>query len=74
VNPPHVLGRFQTSDEFLEVSVRIGRQGVLLLKSEGKVVSLIGCSVGAGPVSPEWMVPKALWLRRHERTLFDRAA
>src|SRR5215475_4264930 len=31
-------------------------------------------SAGAGPVSAEWMVPKALWLRRHERALFDRAA
>src|SRR5688572_12922897 len=29
---------------------------------------------GAGPVSAEWMVPKALWLRRQERALFDRAA
>src|SRR5262245_55868312 len=29
---------------------------------------------GAGPVSAEWMVPKALWLHRHERALFDRAA
>jgi ribulokinase len=31
-------------------------------------------SAGAGPVSAEWMVPKALWLHRHERALFDRAA
>ena len=31
-------------------------------------------SAGAGPVSAEWMVPKALWLHRHERPLFDRAA
>lgn len=31
-------------------------------------------SNGAGPVSAEWMVPKALWIRRHERALFDRAA
>src|SRR5262249_27732416 len=30
-------------------------------------------SAGAGPVSAEWMVPKALWLHRHERALFDRA-
>ena len=29
---------------------------------------------GAGPVSAEWMVPKALWLHRHERSRFDRAA
>ncbi len=31
-------------------------------------------SNGAGPVSAEWMVPKALWIYRHERALFDRAA
>jgi ribulokinase len=31
-------------------------------------------SNGAGPVSAEWMVPKALWLQRHERAKFDRAA
>ncbi|MGE0724446.1 MAG: ribulokinase [Alphaproteobacteria bacterium] len=29
---------------------------------------------GAGPVSAEWMVPKALWLARHEPAVFDRAA
>lgn len=29
---------------------------------------------GAGPVSAEWMVPKALWLARHERASFDAAA
>src|SRR5437762_929358 len=29
---------------------------------------------GKGPVSAEWMIPKALWLKRHERPLYDRAA
>jgi len=29
---------------------------------------------GAGPVSAEWMIPKALWLKRHERAQYDRAA
>ena len=29
---------------------------------------------GAGPVSAEWMIPKALWLQRHEPEVFDRAA
>ena len=28
---------------------------------------------GVGPVSAEWMIPKALWLRRNEPGLFDRA-
>jgi FGGY-family pentulose kinase len=27
----------------------------------------------SGVVSPEWMLPKALWLRRHEGAVFDRA-
>ncbi len=29
---------------------------------------------GRDPVSAEWMIPKALWLKRHEPGLFDRAA
>ena len=28
---------------------------------------------GEGPVSAEWMVPKALWMKRHEKEVFDRA-
>lgn len=28
---------------------------------------------GQGPVSAEWMVPKALWLKRHEPETYDRA-
>lgn len=28
---------------------------------------------GAGPVSAEWMLPKALWLKRHEPDVFARA-
>ena len=28
---------------------------------------------GAGPVSAEWMIPKALWLKRRERDIYDRA-
>ncbi|HET9068867.1 MAG TPA: FGGY-family carbohydrate kinase [Amaricoccus sp.] len=28
---------------------------------------------GQGPVSAEWMIPKALWLRRHEPATFDAA-
>lgn len=29
---------------------------------------------GNDPVSAEWMIPKALWLKRHEPAVFDRAA
>ncbi len=29
---------------------------------------------GAGPVSAEWMIPKALWLQRHEPAVFEKAA
>ncbi len=29
---------------------------------------------GAGPVSPEWMIPKALWLKRHQPEIWARAA
>src|SRR5262249_45518090 len=28
----------------------------------------------SGVVSPEWMLPKALWLKRHERATYERAA
>ncbi|MEM0937427.1 MAG: FGGY family carbohydrate kinase [Pseudomonadota bacterium] len=30
-------------------------------------------SAGQGPVSAEWMLPKALWLKRNEPEVFDRA-
>ncbi len=29
---------------------------------------------GAGPVSPEWMIPKALWIKRHRPDIWARAA
>lgn len=36
--------------------------------------ALILNNAGAGPVSAEWMIPKALWLARHEPGIFARAA
>jgi len=36
--------------------------------------ALVVNSNGAGPVSAEWMIPKALWLARHERAAFEAAA
>lgn len=29
---------------------------------------------GRGPVSPEWMIPKALWIKRHQPDIWARAA
>ena len=29
---------------------------------------------GAGPVSAEWMIPKALWMKRHQPDIYNRAA
>ena len=31
-------------------------------------------SAGAGPVSAEWMIPKALWVKENEPEIFERAA
>jgi ribulose kinase len=28
---------------------------------------------GSGPVSAEWMIPKARWIKEKQRKLFDRA-
>jgi ribulose kinase len=36
--------------------------------------ALVVNGAGRGPVSAEWMIPKALWLARHEPEVFDRAA
>lgn len=33
----------------------------------------VNCN-GAGPVSAEWMIPKALWIARNEPSVFERAA
>ncbi len=34
---------------------------------------VVNCA-GEGPVSAEWMIPKALWIREHEPDIFERAA
>ncbi|MDQ0474481.1 FGGY-family carbohydrate kinase [Labrys wisconsinensis] len=39
----------------------------------GDPALVVNCA-GKGPVSAEWMVPKALWIARHEPDLFARAA
>jgi len=30
-------------------------------------------SAGKGPVSAEWMIPKALWIKRHQPAIYERA-
>jgi ribulose kinase len=39
----------------------------------GDAALRVNCN-GAGPVSAEWMIPKALWIARNEPAIFDRAA
>lgn len=39
----------------------------------GDAALAVNCN-GAGPVSAEWMIPKALWIARHEPKVFEAAA
>jgi len=54
------------------MDVRAAEEAALVLATGDP--ALILNSAGAGPVSAEWMIPKALWIARHERANFDRAA
>src|SRR5207302_1619300 len=56
----------------LWMDVRAEEEASAVLRTGDPALQLNGA--GAGPVSPEWMIPKALWLKRHERELYDRAA
>ncbi|MEO8848241.1 MAG: FGGY-family carbohydrate kinase [Casimicrobiaceae bacterium] len=56
----------------LWMDVRATEEADLVLRT-GDVALTLNCA-GAGPVSAEWMIPKALWLKRHERALYERAA
>lgn len=53
------------------MDVRAAEEAALVLGTGDAALALN--SGGAGPVSAEWMIPKALWLARHERAHFDRA-
>ena len=55
----------------LWMDVRAGAEAAALLATHDAALEVNGA--GMGPVSPEWMIPKALWLKRHERALYDRA-
>lgn len=53
------------------MDVRASREADEVLATGDAALVLNGD--GAGPVSAEWMVPKALWLKRHEPDTFARA-
>jgi ribulokinase len=53
------------------MDVRSAKETELLLAT-GDAALKVNAN-GAGPVSAEWMIPKALWLARHERKHFDEA-
>jgi ribulokinase len=56
----------------LWMDVRAGDEADAVLATGADALEL-NCA-GAGPVSAEWMIPKALWLKRHERDAYERAA
>jgi ribulokinase len=56
----------------LWMDVRAGDEADAVLATGADALEL-NCA-GAGPVSAEWMIPKALWLKRHEPANYARAA
>ena len=56
----------------LWMDVRAADEAAAVLATGDAALALNGG--GHGPVSAEWMIPKALWLKRNERALYDRAA
>ena len=53
------------------MDVRASEEAEAVLATGDPALALNG--KGAGPVSAEWMIPKALWLKRHEPQTFDSA-
>ena len=53
------------------MDVRAGREAEEVLATGDAALVLNGA--GRGPVSAEWMIPKALWLKRHEPRTYERA-
>ena len=53
------------------MDVRAGEEAADLLATGDPALRINGA--GAGPVSAEWMIPKALWLKRHEPKHYARA-
>jgi ribulose kinase len=54
------------------MDVRAGQEAASALATGDEALAVNGG--GLGPVSAEWMIPKALWLARHEPDNFARAA
>ena len=54
------------------MDVRAGDEAAAVLATGDEALRVNGA--GQGPVSAEWMIPKALWLSRHEPEAFARAA
>ncbi|WP_424993461.1 FGGY-family carbohydrate kinase [Oceaniradius stylonematis] len=53
------------------MDVRANEEADLVLATDDPALALNGN--GEGPVSAEWMIPKALWIKRNEPEIFDRA-
>lgn len=56
----------------LWMDVRAHREAAEVAGSGDPALRLNGG--GTGPVSPEWMIPKALWIKRHQPDIWSRAA
>jgi ribulokinase len=54
----------------LWMDVRADAEAAAVLHTHDDALRVNGA--GTGPVSPEWMIPKALWVKHHERALYDR--
>ena len=53
------------------MDVRAYEEADLVLATGDAALALNGA--GEGPVSAEWMIPKALWIKRNEPDIFERA-
>jgi ribulose kinase len=53
------------------MDVRAAEEAALVLATGDEALRVNGA--GQGPVSAEWMIPKALWIARHEPETFARA-
>lgn len=56
----------------LWMDVRAHREAADVAASGDPALRLNGA--GSGPVSPEWMIPKALWIKRHQPEVWAQAA